>query len=233
MALVINMLGDNPQQPMYMAESYVPDQLIAGNLKLVTQPIVLVSNSALPRGTVLGQITSFSVQSSAGANTGNGTIGSMSAGVGTLLGAYTITATDATTWTVTDPEGTALADATTGTAYTEEGLSFTITAGSTAFAAGDSFTLEVIDSIGNFTESVKTASDGSQTPVAILSDYADASSGPVSTGAYMMGEFNANAISYDNSWTPELLTTALRPYSIFLKGSVSATDPGTATQPVV
>ena len=233
MTLVINMLGDNPQQPMYMAESYVPDQLIAGNLKLITQPIVLASSTALPRGTVLGQQTSFTVETAAGTNTGNGTIGSVSAGVNTLLGTYKVTATDATTWTVTDPEGTALADATTGTAYSEEGLDFTITAGATAFAAGDSFTLNVIDSIGNFIECVKTASDGSQTPIAILADYADSSSGPVSTGAYLMGEFNVNAISYDNSWTPEQLTTALRPYSIFLKGSVSATDPGTVTQPVV
>ena len=102
-----------------------------------------------------------------------------------------------------------------------------------AAARGDSFTLTVIDSIGNFIESVKTASDGSQTPVAILADYADATNGPVSTGAYVMGEFNANAISYDSSWTPELLTTALRPYGIFLKGSVSAADPGQPTQPVV
>jgi hypothetical protein len=91
--------------------------------------------------------------------------------------------------------------------------------------AGDSFTLNVINSIGNFITSVKTASDGSQVPCAILADFADATNGPVTTGAYVMGEFNVNAISYDNSWTPELLTTALRPYSIFLKSVVSAVDP--------
>ena len=53
MTLVINALGDNPQQPMAYAETYIPDQLIAGNLKLVTQGIVLGAGT-LPRGSVLG-----------------------------------------------------------------------------------------------------------------------------------------------------------------------------------
>jgi len=44
----------------------------------------------------------------------------------------------------------------------------------------------------------------------------------------VMGEFNVNAISYDSSWTPELLTTALRPWAIYLKTVVSAVDAGTA-----
>ncbi len=46
-----------------------------------------------------------------------------------------------------------------------------------------------------------------------------------------------NAINYDASWTPELLTTALRQYAIFLKGSVVAADPpndsALSTQPTV
>ncbi|HET6606739.1 MAG TPA: head decoration protein [Rhodopila sp.] len=226
MTLITNMLSDNPQQPMMFSESYVPDQLIAGNLKLVTQPIVLAAGSKLPRGTVLGQQTSYSVSTAAGTNTGNGTIGSVSAEKGALVGNYMITAISVTEFNVTDPEGNLLGEATVGTAWNDE-IGFTITAGATAFVAGDSFTVTVVDSIGNFIESVKTASDGSQVPCAILADFADATNGPVSTGAYVMGEFNANAISYDSSWTPELLTTALRPYSIFLKGSVSAIDPGT------
>lgn len=228
MTLSVTTFGDNPQQPGIFAETYVPDQLIAGALKLVTQPIVLASGSQLPRGTVLGQQASYSVQSAAGTNTGTGTIGTISAVAGAQIGAYKLVATSATNWTVTNPEGTALAAATTGTAYNAGGIAFTITAGSPVFAAGDSFTLNVINSIGNFIESVKTASDGSQNPCAILADYADATSGPVRTGAYVMGEFNVNAIVYDTSWTPELLVTALRPYSIFLKSVVSAVDAGTA-----
>lgn len=227
MALSVTTIGDNPFQPGISAETYVPDQLIAGGLKLVTQPIV-VSAGTLVRGTVLGQVTSYSVLSAAGTNTGNGTIGSVSAGTGANIGAYVLKATSATNWTVTTPEGASLAAATTGSAYSNSGIAFTITAGGTAFVAGDTFTLTVVDSIGNFIACVKTASDGSQTPVAILADYADASSAPVRTGAYVLGEFNINALTYDASWTPELLTTAMRPYGLYLKTVVSAADAGTA-----
>lgn len=226
MTLNVSTIGDNPQQPGIFAETYVPDQLIAGSLKLVTQPIVLAAGASLPRGTVLGQQTSFSVQSVPGTNTGNGTVGTISAVANAKLGGYALKATSATNFTVTDPEGTALPAATVGTAYNNGGIAFTITAGGTAFVANDSFTLNVVNSIGNFIVSVKTASDGSQTPCAILVDFADATGGPVRTGAYVMGEFNVNAVVYDTSWTPELLTTALRPFSIYLKSVVSAADAG-------
>ncbi len=229
MTLVVSTIGDNPAQPGIFSETYIPDQLIAGNLKLVSQPIVLAAGSQLPRGTVLGQQSSYSVLPTPGAaNVGNGTIGGLSAATGALIGNYSVVATSATNWTVTNPEGTALPAATTGAAYANGGLGFTITAGGTAFVAGDSFTLNAVDSIGSFITSIKTATDGSQVPVAILADYADATNGPVRTGAYVMGEFNVNAISYDNSWTPELLATALRPWAIYLKTVVSAVDAGTA-----
>jgi len=234
MTLIVSNVGDNVQAPSATALSYIPDQLIAGNLKVVTQPIVLAAGT-LPRSTVLGQQTSYSVEPTVGANTGNGTIGSLSAGVGTLVGTYVLTAKTVTDFGVVDPEGNALADATAGVAYAGggEGLGFTLTAGATAFVAGDSFKLNVVNSIGNFITSVKTATDGSQVPCAILVDNTDASGGPVSADAYVMGEFNVNAISYDNSWTPELLATALRQYSIFLKGSVTAADPGTGAPALV
>lgn len=228
MTLTVTSYGDNPQQPGIFAETYVPDQLIAGGLKLITQPIVLAAGTSLARGTVLGQQTNYSVQTAAGTNTGNGTIGTVSAIAGAKIGTYKALATSATNWGVVDPEGTVLAAATTGTAYTAGGIKFTITAGGTAFVAGDSFTLAVLNSIGNFIVSVVGASDGSQTPCAILADFADATSGPVRTGAYVMGEFNVNALTYDTSWTPEALTTALRLYSIYLKSVVSAADAGTA-----
>ncbi len=184
MVLIVNTVGDNPQQPMITAETYIPDQLIAGAKNLVTQPIVLAAGSQLPRGTVLGQQTSYSVTATAGTNTGTGTIGSISAGstaqlditIGATTYGYLLTATSATTFTVQSPEeqtpggqttggSTALPNATVGTAYNSGGIAFTITAGGTAFVAGDSFTLNVVDSIGNFIVSVKTASDGSQNPV--------------------------------------------------------------------
>ncbi|MBD1412864.1 head decoration protein [Burkholderia contaminans] len=225
MSLSVSTIGDNTSAPFARAETYVPDQLIAGNLKLVTQPVI-ISSGVLSRGTVLGQVSSYSVEVAKGAtNAGNGTVGSISTGPSAKIGAYTLTATSATNFNVTDPEGNALAAATVGTAYASNDINFTITAGATAFSAGDTFSLTVVNAIGTFIESVKMASDGSQTPVAILVDNVDASAGPVATAAYVMGEFNARALIFDPSWTIATLTTALRPYGIFVKTSLSAADP--------
>ncbi|POM15754.1 hypothetical protein CSX04_04043 [Burkholderia cepacia] len=83
---------------------------------------------------------------------------------GALAGAYVLTATAATTFSVTDPEGNALPPATVGTAYSQSGIGFTLTAGATAFVAGDTFTIEIEDAVGTYKLSVKTATDGSQIP---------------------------------------------------------------------
>lgn len=226
MALIINTNGGNPQTPSVVAEVYNPDQLIAGDQKLVAQPIMISGSAPLPRGTVLGQQTDFSVTTTPGTNTGTGTISSIGVTSTVLVGPYVLLATSATNFTVNDPEGVVLAPATVGTAYNAEGLQFTITAGATAFAAGDTFALTVQDSLGNFVVSVKTATDGSQNPAAILADYATPTTGnPVNAGGYLMGEFNANAVNYDSSWTISNLAAALRPFGIFLKGSIVAAPP--------
>jgi hypothetical protein len=225
MTLPISTIGENPQQPGIYAETFVPDQLIAGNLKLVTDDILLMSGK-LPRGSVLGKQTTNTLQTAPGAsNTGNGTIGSTSLGATPLFGVYTLEATGATTFAVTDPEGNAQANATVGTAYASGTINFTITAGATAFAAGDTFTITVTEATGNYVLSVKTASDGSQVPCAILVSTTDASTQPQLTGGYLMGEFNGNALNFDPSWTVAALRTALRAFSIFVKSSVSAADP--------
>lgn len=227
MTLTVTPIGDNPQVPSVTAYSYIPDQLIAGNLKLVTSPVVVSGTGVLPRGTVLGQKTTQSVEVTSGAtNTGNGTIGGTGVGAAVKYGTYTLTATSATVFSVTDPEGTVLGNATAGTAFsTGNEVLFIITAGATAFVAGDSFSLYVPQSTGDYVVSVKTANDGSQTPSAILATSVDTTNGPVTVDAYVMGEFNARAISYDNSWTLPALQAALRAFSIFVKFTVSAADP--------
>ncbi|WP_429497036.1 head decoration protein [Robbsia andropogonis] len=225
MTLSVNTIGDNPQQPGIYAETYIPDQLIAGNLKIVSQPIILGAGT-LQRGSVLGMVSTLNAISTPGStNTGNGAIGSVSASTGSKQGTYQLVATAATAFSVTDPEGTALPAAAAGTAYSNSGINFTITAGSTAFVAGDKFTIEVEDAVGTYKLSVKTATDGSQVPSAILADYADASQGPVTAGAYVMAEVNSRALNFDESWDIPSLTQALRANTIFVKSSVSAADP--------
>ncbi|MBO9647366.1 MAG: head decoration protein [Variovorax sp.] len=227
MALTVNSVGDNPQQPGIYAEAFIPDQLIAGNLKLVTGNGTL-GTGALKRGAVLGQQTGTVTQANP-TNVGNGTLGSITKGAAIRPGVYTLRATSATNFTVAGPDGAAMPNATVGTPYVSADLNFTLTAGGTAFAAGDAFNINVPG--GNYILSVATASDGSEVPVAILADDADASGGAVAIGVYLMGEFNQNAILPDASWganaaawTP-LLSNPLRNVGIFLKSSVTAADP--------
>ncbi|CCD30253.1 conserved phage-related protein [Candidatus Glomeribacter gigasporarum BEG34] len=130
-------MGGNPQRPGIWSDLYIPDQLIAGTLQLVTETITLAAGQ-LPRGALLGRRED---------------------------GAYVL--------------------------------------------------------------SKKTAKDGSQQPVAILADEADARNTPVSAGVYLMGEFNQDALYMPNEtgWTIEEVKPLLRAVSIFLKCPVSATDP--------
>lgn len=79
-----------------------------------------------------------------------------------------------------------------------------------------------ITASSKYTKSVKTATDGSQNPVAILVDNVDASTTDQNGGLYLMGEFNQNRIVYDSTWTVADLKSALRPLAIFLKDSLQA-----------
>ena len=217
--------GDNKYQPGVSQVAYVPDQLIGGTFPLETQPIILASGSLL-RGTVLGETSGQAITAAAaGTNSGNGTVANLSRSAGSEEGAYVLTAKSANTFGVVDPEGSALPDLTVGQAYAQRGLNLTVNAGANAFAAGDKFTLSSLDATGQYIACVKTATDGSQVPKAILVDDADATNGPVAAGAYLTGEFNQRAILYDPSWTIAQLRDALRGLSIFLKASVSAAEP--------
>lgn len=228
MSLIVNNLGDNPQQPGVYAEAYIPDQLIAGNMKLVTASITLGAGT-LQRGTVLGQQSAAPTAAPGANNVGNGTITAISKGPASLIGSYVLRAASANTFTVVAPTQDDLPDATVGTAYVSAAINFTINAGGTAFAAGDTFTFT--NAAANYVQSVATAADGSQFPTAILADYADASGGPVTAPVYFMGEFNQNAVIADPSWgaspaqAAATLAPILRTYGIFIKNAVSAADP--------
>ncbi len=134
--MTVNQYGENGWQPSVRQDTFIPDQLIAGTLQLVTDTVTILTGSTASyvRGTVLGMITAT----------------------------------------------------------------------------------------GKYTLSVKTATDGSQTPAAILVDNIDATTADQLAGVYYMGEFNQNRITFDPSWTIAALKPALRPSAIFLKDSVQA-----------
>jgi hypothetical protein len=131
-------------QPGTATVNFVPDYLIGGDFPIATETGIIAAGQVLQRGTVLGQqLLSQTITSSAGANTGNGTIGALSVGTTAKIGAYKLVATGPTSFAVTDPAGVALPVANVGTAYADAEIGFRVTAGSTAFAAGDSFTLTI------------------------------------------------------------------------------------------
>lgn len=136
MSLTPTTVGENPQVPSASAQTFVPDQLIAGPKQLVTRNVT-ITGGPFVRGTVLGKITAS----------------------------------------------------------------------------------------GKYTAALSASSDGSQTPTAILADYADGSAGDVVAGVYLEGEFNVNAVTLGTGITATAAQDALRPLGIHLKSSVTAADP--------
>ena len=231
MSLTPTEIHDNPQRPGVQTQVYSPDQLISDARSLVTQPVLLASGY-LKRGTVLGQQTENPVQVVSGAgNTGDGVIGSITLGPAIKTGGYQLIATAVTKFNVTSPAGDVLGVATVGTPFVHAEITLTITAGGVAFKATDSFTLNVFDAVGTYVECVRTATDGSQFPLAILVDDADATSGPVTAGAYLSGEFNAARLIYGATWSLPALVSAMRPYGLFAKSSISAASPSNNSAP--
>lgn len=227
MTLPVTDVTDNAATPSAQGFRYISDQLIAGDLKMVTAGSALITGGlALPRGTVMGKVTIGAITSAAkaGGNTGNGTNTLLTAGTKTIAGVYQIRMLTATTFTVTDPNGEPLPNGVNG-AYANRGLNFTITAGGTPFVAGDGFDVTVAAGSNSWKKSVATAVDGSQEPAAILADDSDASGGDVNGGLYLTGEFNENRVAYDVSWTLVAVKDALRKWNIFLKSAVIADPP--------
>lgn len=234
MSLTVTPYGDNPSVPFSGAESYIPDQLIAGDFKLVTQTVNITGGANLTRGTVLGMVSGGTEGLSgspvaASGNTGNGVISAIHFYQEAKVGAYLVEFTAATTFTVYDPNGVELVatDANIyGPSADVQEIGFTFTAGSSAMVAGDEIQIIAAPAAyGSYKMCRAEATDGSQNPCAILVDQANAAAADVQGGIYLTGEFNGNALIYDTSMTIYQLTAELRKCSIFVKTQVTAQDP--------
>ena len=100
-------------------------------------------------------------------NTGNATIGSITAGL-IKTGTYLITCLTATTFSVYAPDGEYLGAGLFGTPFTDIQVNFTITAGNVACIAGDTFTITTNAASDKYTICTSSATDGSQVAAAIL-----------------------------------------------------------------
>lgn len=224
---------DHPSTPSFSSDAYLPDQLIAGRFPVVTsQSSTLKHSAALKRGTVLGEITKGTA--TAAAVTGNTGGGALTVDATTPVlanaqsGVYTVkcitVVTNGGIFRVTDPKGDVLGDVAVGATFADQ-IKFAISAATADFAVGDSFLVTVAAGARSYLKSVATAVDGSEVPSAILIDDADASGGDVLCGVYLTGEFNANKLIMDGSWTAATLKPLLRPLNIHIRDVISATDP--------
>jgi hypothetical protein len=126
-------------------------------------------------GTVLGQQTvgNAAVAAALGTNTGNGTFGAITVGAGAQNGVYSVELDDPTHFVVSAPNGQEVGHGVVGTVFAAGGLGFTITAGGTAFAPADSFTVTVAAGSGKYFPLNLTATDGTATAAGILCAYKD------------------------------------------------------------
>lgn len=117
----------------------------------------------------------------------------------------------------------------TNTAYNEDRLvagdhpirTRTVTVASSA-ALTRGAVLGIITASGKFLLSASGASDGSQTPVAILARDADASGGDVTEASvYIAGDFNEAALSFGTGHDADSVREALRERSIFIRAAES------------
>lgn len=160
-------------------ERHAGEYLISeGNGLISREQVVLASGNKLVAGAVLGQKTETSAVVADAGNTGNGTSSAATLGTEAINGTYTLTcitaAANAGIFSVATPGGALLSNLTVGVAYVSSHINLTISDGSTDFAEGDIFTIDVI--IGEYAEFNPGASDGTQTAVAILWDGKDATS---------------------------------------------------------
>lgn len=162
---------------------------------ITREAIILASGAGVcTTGLVLASLlTGAATAAPLGVNSGNGTFGAIVVGTAARPGAYVVEFNDATHFVVNDPTGLEVGHGTTGVAFAAGGLGFTITAGSNAFVAADSFTIAVTGSL-KFVPYDPTATDGRQNASAILwSGWRDATAVDRRAVAVVRGPIRLNA----------------------------------------
>lgn len=144
--------------------------LTEANGKRSRENVTIAENQDFVAGTVLAllaQAGGVTTDAAADAgNTGDGTIAMADPAVNSKVknGVYSVIFTAATAFKVEDPNGVEIGTGATGTAFNKE-VKFTITAGGTAFAAGDRFAITVgVESPGDYQAVAydPTGTDGSE-----------------------------------------------------------------------
>jgi len=137
--------------------------------------VIAKGSGELITGTVLGLLAVGAALASLEVdNTGNGTIAAGVVGAGAQIGTYRIVFTSDTAFNVTDPSGDAVGSGTVGVAFNTGGVAFTITAGATAFAAGDEGAITIDPGSGKYVPFNPAGSGGAEVAKGILVEDVDA-----------------------------------------------------------
>lgn len=137
--------------------------------------VIAKGSGQLITGTVLGLLAVGAALASLEVdNTGNGTIAAGAVGAGAQIGTYRIVFTSDTAFNVTDPSGDAVGSGTVGTAFNTGGVAFTITAGTTAFAAGDEGAITIDPGSGKYVPFDPAGTGGAEVAKGILVEDVDA-----------------------------------------------------------
>jgi hypothetical protein len=183
-----------------MSETFTHDNLLAGDQRqLVNLPATVDLGQVLSRGALLGRILrAIGAAAADPGNTGEGTISNEALTADAEVGTYQIVCVAAgppAVFAVYTPDGTRIEDATAEVSYSCR-INFLIEAYGTAFAAGDTFTVEVEEGSLEVTQASRVALDGSAEPYAVLAEDVDATLAPVLTSVYVEGEFSEDNVGY-------------------------------------
>lgn len=208
--------------------SFTESDLFAGERQIWTEPDTIAEAVAeVAQYTVLGRVAAADIDEStiavgapAFTGTGNGVLtkATPAFGTGVQIGTYSVNlvevTTDAGKFEVIRPDGTSDGFAVVGVAYDGQ-VKFTIADGATDFSGAAKFTLAVTAdgdaAAGKLVKCVRTATDGSQVPVAIAAYAVDATEGDVTAAVYKGGKFNIAKVVWDASWTTDAQKIAAAP----------------------
>ncbi|UPG86850.1 head decoration protein [Luteibacter aegosomatis] len=185
----------------------------------IDEILVNGGHGRLQPGTILASAaTTYAGTGAAGEdNTGNGTIGAIAITAPAIAGTYTVTLISDTEFTVTNPngepvparggtvefpddDGVVVGPGTVGEVFNSEGVGFLITAGSTAFVEGDTFTVAVTAAGGGWAPLASSTSGA--TGYGILYGVADTTNGPAPAAAVVrQAEVNLAELVWDASLT--------------------------------
>jgi Bacteriophage lambda head decoration protein D len=172
--------------------------------------VVKAGAGVLVAGTVLGKTVTGSAAavSAKSGNTGNGvlTLDAVTPVLGNAkqgrYAAVAITAGAAAVFEVSGPDGVEIGTYATAAAAFANGIKFTIAAGATAFAAGDTFFIDVAINQVKYEPTNLAATDGSSVAAAVLLAGVDASSVDAAATAIVRdAEVNGFILTYDPSVT--------------------------------